>query len=219
MKVIVVLISLLSWIQLSAQEEKVFFPTEERKIEVGLNVTSVISSFVGSNDGNIDPGSFPLVVKFAKNNKAWRLGLGIDFKSSEDNSLVFFGQNRTSTASVFTKVGREWRHQVGKRVLAYYGVDLLANYASETSDVFTSTDFVALSLTDFGFGGGPIYGLQVALNERILLSFEGSFYGIVTHSRIKEEFQQNPIFNRDETTWLTDIEMNMPQWLYLVVRF
>jgi len=220
MKAIVLLISLLAWIQLSGQEqEKVFFPTEERSTEIGLNVTSVISSFVGSNDGGIDPGSFPLVVKFAKNNKAWRLGLGLDFKSREDNNAIFFGENRTSTTSVFTKLGREWRHKVGKRVLAYYGVDLLLNYAKETSNVFTATDFVSLTLNDFGFGGGPVYGLQLALNERVLVSFEGSFYGVLTNSNIKEEFDQNPIFNKDETTWLTDIEMNMPQWLYLIVRF
>ncbi|MFK7908448.1 MAG: hypothetical protein AB8B69_25175 [Chitinophagales bacterium] len=219
MKAIVLLISLLVWIQLSAQEEeKNFFPTEERSTEIGLNVTSVISSFVGSNDGGIDPGSFPLVVKFAKNNKAWRLGLGLDFKSQEENNINFF-QNKTSITEVFTKVGREWRHKVGKRVLAYYGVDLLFNYENETSNVFISTDFVSLNLTNLGFGGGPVYGLQLALNERVLVSFEGSFYGVVTNSNVKEEFDQNPIFNKDETTWLTDIEMNMPQWLYLVVRF
>ncbi len=200
------------------EEEKVFFP-QEPSTEVGLNVTTVISSFVGSNDGTIDPGDYPLIVKFAKNNRAWRLGLGVNFKSREDNNSIGFGTNTTSNSTVFTKIGREWRQVVGKRFAAYYGFDILFNYLSESNEVFTPTDLVSLKLNNIGVGIGPIYGLQLALNERILFSFEGSFYGILTRSRVKEEFQQNPIFNKDETNWEKDVEMNMPQWLYLVVRF
>ena len=222
MKAIFLLISVLICSQLYGQEEKaevVFFPTEEKTTEIGLNVTSVISSFVGSNDGTIDPGSYPLIVKIAKDHKAWRLGLGMDFKSRQERGTFGFGFNTTSTSSVFTKFGREWRHLVAKRAVAYFGVDVLLSYTSEKSEVFTSTDEVSLQLNDIGFGAGPVYGIQWALSERMLLSFEGSFYGIVTRSHVKEEFEQNPIFNKDETNWLADVEMNMPQWLYLVVRF
>ncbi|MEZ4886696.1 MAG: hypothetical protein R3E32_18350 [Chitinophagales bacterium] len=217
MKIIALLISLLVCSLLEAQE-KVFFPTEERSTEIGLNVTSVISSFVDSNNGSINPGDFPLVVKVAKNNKAWRFGLGLDFKSQRDDGVISF-ETTTKTSEVFTKFGREWRHLVAKRVVAYYGVDVLWNYVSEQNEVFSNTDFVSLQLSNMGFGGGPVFGLQVALSERMLVSFEGSLYGVVTRSHVKETFNQNPIFNKDETNWLSDVKMNMPQWLYLIVRF
>ncbi|MGB1243385.1 MAG: cytochrome-c peroxidase, partial [Chitinophagales bacterium] len=123
MKKTTLLLSLLltaSLIYAQENGEKVFFPTEERTTEVGLNVTSVVSSFVGSNNGSIDPIDFPLVVKLAKNNKAWRFGLGLEFKSQKDDGVTIFGRT-TKSSTVFTKFGREWRHLVAKRVVAYYG--------------------------------------------------------------------------------------------------
>lgn len=219
MKAITFIIGLFALQFMFAQEEeKIFFPIEPNT-EVGLNVTTVISSFVGSNDGTIDPGDYPLVVKFAKNNRAWRLGFGVNFKSREDNNSISFGTNTTSNSTVFAKMGREWRQIVGKRFAAYYGFDVLFNYLDERNEVFTPTDIVSLKLSNIGVGIGPIYGVQFAINERMLLSFEGSFYGIVTRSKVKEEFQQNPIFNKDEINWEGDVEMNMPQWLYFAIRF
>lgn len=215
---LLLILSLLPFFVFAQEKDRFFFPTEEATTEIGLNVTSVVSSFVDSNDGSIDPGDFPLVIKRAKNNKAWRFGLGLDFKSQRNQGVVTFGNN-TQSSAIFTKFGREWRHLVAKRVVAYYGLDLLWSYVSEENEVFTSTDFVSLQLNNMGFGAGPVFGLQIALSERMLLSFEGSLYGVVTRSRILEEFEQNPIFNRDDVDWLSDVKMNMPQWLYLVVRF
>ncbi len=219
MKKNALLLCLLFAVNLLYAQEKVFFPTEERTTEIGLNATSVISSFVDSNNGSINPGDYPLVVKIAKNNKAWRFGLGLDFKSQRDDNSITFGATTTSESSVFMKIGREWRHLVAKRVVAYYGIDVLGNWISEHNEVFTSTDLASLNLNNIGFGGGPVYGLQIALSERMLVSFEGSLYGVVTRSHIKETFEQNPIFNKNETVWLSDVKMNMPQWLYLIVRF
>ncbi|MGB0932076.1 MAG: hypothetical protein ACPGVB_14935, partial [Chitinophagales bacterium] len=92
--------------------------------------------------------------------------------------VTVFARTTTKSSTLFTKFGREWRHNVAKRVVAYYGIDLLWNLVSESNEVFTSTDLVNLNLTNMGFGGGPIYGLQVALSERMLVSFEGSLYGV-----------------------------------------
>ncbi len=204
---------------LHAQEKDsiAFFPNNDRNIELGLNVTTVIASFVGADINRISPESFPLSLKIAKNRSAFRMGIGASYFSEETNTFPTFSSNTTHAYSA--RVGYEWRFFIAKRWMAHFGFDVVGGFLSETNRVNSSIDVSTLQREDFRMGGGPVYGLQLALSNRMVLGCEASMYGIATRSNISEEFVENPIFNRSESRWLGDFDITVPKWLYLIIRF
>ncbi len=204
-------------VQAQKKDTIAYFPNNDRNIELGLNVTSVLASFVGADDERISPENFPLSLKIAKNRGAFRLGLGSNFSSSDSNTPGAAVTNKNYAFT--TRVGYEWRHFIAKRWAAHLGVDIVGGFLSEKNTVNSSIDISTLVREDVRIGGGPVYGLQFAISNRMVLGCEASMYTIATRSKRKETFQVNTQFNREESVWLGAFDITVPQWLYLIVRF
>ena len=185
-----------------------------------MNVTTVLSSFVGSDNAGINTRDFPFTFKIAgpKNKGAVRTALGAAI-NTQSNTDVINAFIQTQSQDIYAKVGYEWRQPVLRRLNIYYGFDALASFENEVADLITGFDESKIKERRYSFGGGPVYGVQFIINPKILLSFEGSFYVISSYETETESFRSNPSFNTQNESWLLNADATPPQWMYLIFRF
>ncbi|MEM7374004.1 MAG: hypothetical protein AAF587_35760 [Bacteroidota bacterium] len=192
------------------------FFSDDKRHEVGANVTTVLFSALGNASNQIDPGRFPWSYKyrFAKGN-AFRLGIGVsvNVENQDRNQFTTFNQFGS------LRLGYEWRTYLDKRWLTYFGIDAIGDYTVEQAIVATQFDFTTIKLESIGIGGGPVFGLQFALTKRIILGTEASLYGIYAEKVRTELFSNNPGGNDRITSNQFTGDLTIPRWLYLSIRF
>lgn len=200
-----------------AQDHDLESEEESFRNELGLNVTNVLTSLVGNNpNDDFDVAVYALTYKRKlKKGNYLRLAANVrlDIFSNEDVTELI------NNNSINFRIGWEKRRQVLKRLDYYYGFDLLANYTAIESTFATPTDIVQLDNFQYTIGVGPVFGLQFMINPRMLLGTEATLYGTLTVDRIFESFEQNPIFNKDETSFQINLQSRIPQALYFIVSF
>lgn len=200
-----------------AQNDSTYFP-QKHKLEFGINVTSVLSNFVGNNANEVtNAGDFPLSAKVLFNHSALRLGAGLQWTGTKKEVIDQFTLISADN-SVFFRVGYEYRTYIGKRWMMLFGLDAIGNYFDKTSNTI-SGEIITLSRKGFGVGAGPVYGLQFALSKRIHLGCEGSLYGLYTYGKEKNLFSSNPQDNTFSINQNFAANLTSPKWLYAIVRF
>ena len=200
-----------------AQSDSTYFP-KKHHFEFGINVTSVLSNFVGNNAEEVtNAGDFPLSAKFLMNQSAIRLGAGFQWTGTKKQVVDQFTL-LSADNNVFLRGGYEYRTYIGKRWMMLFGVDGIGNYFDRTSNT-VSGEIITLSRRGFGFGGGPVYGLQFALSKRIHLGCEGSLYWLYTSETEKNTFSLNPQDNTTSVNQNFAGNLTSPRWLYAIVRF
>lgn len=204
-----------------AQWDSTFYSPRHRW-ELGLNVTSVLSNFVGNKgDESLSPGSYPLYAKYLLSPQtALRLGLGgkwdLRQKSVQTPSPVFL---ETYDKALNTKLGFEFRTQLHKRVVVQYGADVLGQIANSSVNTATNIDVVNKRLNTLSVGGGPMLGLQFALNRRMHIGTETALYGLFESETQKLTFQNDPSLDEQSSNQNGRIVFNLPKWLYFIIRF
>jgi hypothetical protein len=200
-----------------AQSDSTYFP-KKHKLEFGINVTSVLSNFVGNNADEVtNAGDFPLSAKILMNHSAIRFGAGLQWTGTKKQVVDQFTL-LSANNNVFFRTGYEYRTYIGKRWMMLFGVDGIANYFDKTSNT-VSGEIITLSRKGFGVGAGPVYGLQFALSKRIHLGCEGSLYWLYTMETEKNSFSLNPLDNTTAINQSFAGNLTSPKWLYAIVRF
>ena len=78
--------------------------------------------------------------------------------------------------------------------------------------VTTSTDVT-------GIGGGPVWGIQFNLNDRLSLQTEAALYALSSTTKEKSQFSSNPEFNTNDKSNNMAIAFTLPTSVFFVVRF
>jgi len=205
-------------LSLSAQDTLPFF-NPAHNIELGINATATLSTFVGNETSGITAADYPLSVKLLrKPTQGWRLGLGIDVETETSDGVGSGIVTETEALQFFGRIGYEWRKILSRRWMFYVGVDILGSIATDNGNASTPNGFSRLELTQWGTGGGPAYGLQFAITPRLHVGTEGSIYATFRYSERREVFEFDPSLNNSQTTREWDLRTSVPQWLYLTVR-
>lgn len=202
-------------LQAQTNSSEMFFADDKRH-EIGVNITTVLFSALGNSSTQIDPGRFPWSYKYRfKKGNAFRLGVGVNFKAENEDFRQFSSFNQFASL----RMGYEWRVYLDKRWLSYLGLDVLGDLSDEQAIVSNQFDFTVIRLTSIGVGGGPVFGIQFAASNRIILGTEASIYGIYSERVRTETFTNNPDSNdRIESSQISG-ELSVPRWLYLSIRF
>lgn len=207
---------MLSAVAMMAQEEeKAFEEIELKKLEIGINITSVLKSFVG-NDATISSEDFPLLFRLHGNKMAGRLGLGFAVQNTEFFDQITFNTRQSELTSYFVKLGLERKVFQDRRLSFYWGLDLIGIYEVDkvTSPSFDNLQLVK-EITTYGIS--PFLGFSFKLNERIRLHTESSTNLFYETSLIKEiQFDNEEIISEENALFG---EIQVPIFLYLNVRF
>lgn len=210
-----------SFIPLFAQRDTAYY-NNKYKWEVGLNVTSVITSFVGNKSEDVlSPGSYQLYAKAIVNSKqsgAIRLGLGGSYSQNKRlNTSQSFLTDYSKAVSA--RVGYEWRNYIARRWMVFYGADLLGQLSSKSISTTTTIDVVNRANNTLSAGLGPHLGFQFALHKRIHIGTESAIYGFFQNDSEKISFMLNPNLNTKTQSQGGNVSFSAPKWIYLIVRF
>jgi hypothetical protein len=200
--------------KISAQD-KFSFP---KSSDLGLNITNVLSSFIGNSNGDLDIESFPFMVKINRKNNAIRFGLGLNLVNSNE-LLTDVEQFILNNFQISGRVGFERKKYIGNKFGFFYGLDVISTFRNEESTFSNNVDITNIIENTLGFGGGPVYGFEYYLNKFMYLGAEGSFYGIYTSANRKEIFEFNPTINSERQTSGFNARLTAPTRLYIMVRF
>lgn len=192
-------------------EEKEEYQERKSNFEIGLNATTVLSSFVG-NESLIEASDFPLMMRAGFNKFFLRVGLGINGSSREffDNVSGIFRTNEIK--EYFFKAGLELAFFTEKRWTAYTGVDGIYSLLNDKVTV-ESFDRVIIQNNIQRFGIGPILGIKYAINPRLYLHTEATLYGFVKYSSVTQE-ENNVEITLTETTDFSG-SLQSPLFLYI----
>jgi hypothetical protein len=199
---------------LSAQDDA---PRTEKKIkhELGLNVTNLITDLLGNNNRS-DPGTYLISYKRLSGNSAFRLGLNVNFSIDQQRFNGF--DNNLTNQNLQIRLGKEWRHDIVKRLQYYFGVDGLAGYQSEQSAATVNGSTIIQKNGVVQVGVGPVLGFQFAIYDKLLIGTEGSLYA--TFNRSSTDFTvigSIPIPSRSSNGLI--IQTGLPKSLFLILKF
>ena len=213
------LILLLTCISISSAQtqgqDKFKFPNSS---DLGINITSLLSSFVGNTNSDLNPENFPFIAKLNRGKTAVRFGLGLKLRQS-DEILFAVEQVVFNNFQVNARVGFERKKYLGHKVGFFYGLDLISQVSNKEDVVSNSVDITTISENGYGIGTGPIFGFEYYFNKNLYFGAEGSFYTIYTYSKKTETFNQNPSINAEKTSSSLDSNISAPSRLYVMIRF
>ena len=185
------------------------------KIEIGYNVTTVLSHFIG-NESLIEASDFPLIVRFRAKKTLFRIGLGVSGNSNEffDNITGIFRKNDFN--ETFLKLGFEKEFFKDKKWTGYYGIDLIGNYISDQVTTF-GFEQVILNNNTIGVGGGPFLGIKYDINSRIYFHTESTLYFLAKRTTLKQNI--NGVSTQIQETDNYSASLQSPLSLYLNYKF
>ncbi|MGV3598336.1 MAG: outer membrane beta-barrel protein [Bacteroidota bacterium] len=192
--------------------------------QIGVNATLFIKQFLSFNDNVFNSSPYSLTYKYIDQNEGWRIGLGGSNTSSKSNPNN--GTNITSNTNINidARLGYEWQKKLDKRWLMYYGLDGIYSYSKfrSTSSIQSGgfppkTEEVISSTEDFGFGGGPILGMEFKINKRISLNAETAAYFNYRETRIRDINTAFVGFQRNEFTANTSLFINLPTAIFFII--
>lgn len=190
---------------------------KKRSSEVGLNITNTLAGFF--NAGGTDLPTDPFLLSYKRVNELGALRFGTNFKVTKRTVFQDNGQLDLTENSFFFRGGYEWRNQVDKRFIFYYGFDAVLEYENEQSKP-NNNGFENLSLVEnvLGVGGGPILGVIFRLNDRVAFSTEGSIYGIISYNSRRQELGNGLDPLEQESTEFR-LSPSVPSSLYAIFSF
>lgn len=187
-----------------------------RRVEVGLNITNTLTNVFSSSTNGITNDPYLLSLKFGQfDRRRWRMGLNFRVRTKEDSDISGTNIEEKETQANF-RLGHEWVYPVSRRFAFYWGVD--AVFDVDLSLIRNTFGFGSAELRSerWGYGGGPLLGVQWRVHPRVALTTESSIYAIY-HSGF-EEINAPPDVRRDP---VSDFEWRplIPSSLFVHIAF
>lgn len=212
---LIVFLNVWAYMSLMAQNnpDHSFF-LDDHHHEVGADVTKLLLSAIGNAATLVQDNPHLISYKYRlANGNALRTGLGLELDNL-NRPGTRLDVNRQSFSG---RLGYEWRKYLEKRWVAFFGLDLLASYSSENA--FTDGNNPAeIIFTNRQFGGGPVIGLQFALNKRLMIGTEASLYASYQEDVQSVEFEIETNLNDSNFSNHSSLKLTPPQWFYLSFR-
>jgi hypothetical protein len=186
--------------------------------ELGINISSVLSTFVGNSSDVFSPDDYPFMAKFHRKNIIFRLGFGALVNQLQEDSRVDMEAFQFSDVNIRTRYGLEKQLALNSSFDFYYGLDLLVQWDYDYDVTSTVFDVTTISVSTFSAGIGPVYGFTYQLGKRVKLGTEGSFYNVYSYGERKERFEFNTGANKERIIQGFNSNITVPVHLYVLVR-
>lgn len=220
MKKIFALLAIFSVLPAFSQDE----PTNPHQL--GINATLFIKQFLAFNNNTLATNNPYLVTyKHINNARGLRAGVGFSYSGSSSNPNSGSPLTTTSNMTVNARLGYEWQKNLSKHWLLYYGADVTYDYllsrvkAASTSGFPPQQVEVTTENENYGFGAGPVLGIEFRLGKSISFNAEANCYYKYTEMRRRESNSQFPTFSVNQFTARNSIDLIVPTSLFFVLKF
>ena len=214
--------------------------------EFGINSTLLLKQVFNLSNNTFPTLPYNLTYKMICNSSAIRFGLGFtinNLKTTNPESTPPSGPDPevptySNSSEFFYRGGWEKRFSLGKRLVAFGGLDIAGKYGTsgaQVSFVFNnlpnsySYSRTTISGLAYDFGGGPVGGIQVYLSKRFSLSTEIPIYFMYKYDKEVTENYSNVLQFTGEFVETTsrntiitsgmDFTITLPVTLYMSVLF
>lgn len=178
-------------------EEDSFHMLEYRGLELGFNITTVLSRFVGNSPGT-DDLDFPFLFRIHGEKSALRIGVGASFNRSSFFDATTITTRETEERNGVLKIGFERNVNIKKRLSFYWGLEAFGGIEYES--VVTSNFTNSLIAKDIlRLGGGPFLGFSYSINHKVRLHTETNILGFYEKTTTTEVIggEEEPIAETD----------------------
>ncbi len=213
---LVLLLSMSFSILLSQESEP--YVTSSKGFDIGINVTSVLSSFSG-NGSSLDAEDLPIFFRFTQQKSAFRVGIGVKGTSNSFFDNVSFAERQTTQQSYFTKLGIEIHAPLDNKWQFYYGIDAVGSLLKADVTVFSNGFDSTIDQRVIGLGASPFLGIRLFIGERFYLSTESNLTYIYKLFDTTERFSDINGFPDERTTDSQASEFSISPPLQLYVNY
>lgn len=182
------------------------------KVDFGLNVTSVLSSFSG-NGSFLEPSDLPMLVRLNTKKSTIRLAVGARGSSNDFFDNITGAFRVSEEMAFFGKLGLEGTILSQKKIDGYIGIDYVGSYGLDKVTV-ESFDQSIIRKTSIGYGLSPFIGLKFYLTDRIYISSEANIFYQLTTEKTRERTGGNPEVTILDLT-KEEFSINPPLFLYI----
>lgn len=210
---VLVLMWMLSVAGQAQEEVREPFSRHMGKLELGMNVTSVISSFSG-NGTFLEASDLPLLLRIRGRKWQKRIGLGAASNSNSFFDFVSQSERTSKSNELFLKVGLEKIIDQNDRWEVHAGFDFIGSGQYDVVDAISFNSVSKLEKIVIGAGLSPFLGFKYSITESLYLSTEAALNFLFSREMNDQTLNGVPL-NSDGSSDSYDLTMNPPLFLYL----
>lgn len=189
-------------------------------VELGLNLTGAIQTFVRNRTDSVYTDPYALSFKKVNGAIGYRLGLGYSFRTTKDITLI---QARVNNLTRFdVRGGIERRFPIGEHWRIYAGADVLwglVDGKNQFGEGNPNGEIITVKVSENMIGAGPFVGIQYQLNSRISFLTEASLYGMqINTKKIYSSNLKQEILGTEKSDRFV-FPPGMPRSIVIVYRF
>jgi len=177
-------------LSLAGQKDSPYI-TASNGMDVGINVTSVVTSFTG-NETQIQAEDLPIFVRWTRPNSAFRIGLGAKATKREFFDNITFANRDSKDQAYHMKLGLEMHTALDARWQFYYGVDAVGKYLESQVQIFGGTGLSTIKQNVLGLGASTFVGIRYFVGKRFYLSTEANLMFLSNTTSTTEESNNSP---------------------------
>lgn len=208
-----VLLLLLSLVLQGQEESKKPFARHMGKLELGMNVTSVVSSFSG-NGSFLEASDLPLLIRIGGRKWQKRIGLGASSNSNSFFDFVSQAERVSKSNELFLKFGFEKIVDQNNRWEIHAGFDIIGSGQYDVVDAVSFNSVSKLEKLVVGAGVSPFFGFKYSITESLYLSTEAALNFLYFRETNDQTLNGMPIQSNASSDSF-DLSMNPPLFLYL----
>lgn len=144
------------------------------KLDIGLNVTSVISSFSG-NGNFLEAEDLPFLLRYRTKKSCFRLAAGLSGESTDFFDVVTGAFRESIANNYFGRIGLEYDLLSEGKWDMYIGLDLVGSLVQDEVRISSFSAQNTISQNTLGFGLSPFAGVKFYLGSRVYLGTEANF--------------------------------------------
>lgn len=193
--------------------------------QLSLNATSFIGPYLTFNGNVVSNSPYLLTYKNINKGRGLRTAIGGTFNSRSQNPGNGNNLSKNANGRLSFRIGYEFQEELSKRWLYYVGIDAVYGYELSRTKTSVVQGFppqnteIITGTENFGFGGGPVFGLEFKLGKRISLNTETTVYLTYNEIRSVNNNPGFPSFSSTSFTASTAASIVIPTSIFFVFHF
>lgn len=190
---------------------------KQNHIEIGLNVSGAVSTFVHNRTDSTYNDPYAILFKYVRKRVGIRMAAGYSFNTVKEINAI---QARVDGLHrVDWRGGIDYLHDLNEHWRLYYGADLLLGSVRGNKQFSEGDNVYKVSVKENLMGFGPLIGIQYHITPKISLQTEAAFYLMQSNTTKTYYNNAKPGEIYTDNTEQIRVLPGIPRSVAIIVRF